>query len=66
MVAAMNTSMSPKHAGIDWVFGYTGLPKSTIRRLAVNGAIPARRIAGRWRFETERVRNWFDGKLNTK
>lgn len=58
------STLERKHEGIDWVNGYTCIAKSTIRRWAESGVIPARKVGGRWRFETDRIKRWFDGKSN--
>lgn len=42
----------------EYVSGFTGIPASTITKLAQQGRIPATKIGRRWTFSPSRIEQW--------
>ena len=49
---------------IDQLSRYLRVPKSTLYRLAAEGAIPSHKVGRHWRFRREAVDRWLDQPLN--
>lgn len=45
---------------IDQLSSYLRVPKSTLYRLAAEGAIPSHKVGRHWRFRREAVDRWLD------
>jgi excisionase family DNA binding protein len=46
--------------GTSWVAQRTGLGRTTVKRAAAAGRIPAYRVLGEWRFDPQEIKAWLE------
>ncbi len=62
-LANENPPMPDDDFDIDRLAGYLHLSPSQVARLAERGKLPARRVAGQWRFSPAEVHHWLEERI---